>query len=78
MFCEATQKLINHTKDILESEIKELDQYLTGDVYGYEIIDVRTEEHIESCWAIYGLDYVEEEINQILNRIDKDLFTQAA
>lgn len=73
-----TQKLINHTKDILESEIKELDQYLTGDVYGYEIIDVRTEEHIESCWGFYGIDYVEEEVNQILNRIDKDLFTQAA
>ena len=69
---------LNRHKDILESEIRELDQYLTGDVYGYEIIDVRTEEHIESCWGFWGMDYVEEEINQILNRIDKDLFTQAA
>jgi hypothetical protein len=37
----------------LESEIREYDDYLTGNVYGYCIIDNEGNE-IDSCWGYYG------------------------
>ena len=41
-------------KEVMESEIETLDQWLRGDVYGYEIeYDDGT---INSCWDFYGDD----------------------
>ena len=58
------QKLVEKVTGILEAEVKEYDQYLTGDVYGYEIYEVTTcsegHEHetiIDSCWGFYGEEY---------------------
>ena len=48
---------------ILESEVKEYDQYLTGDVWGYTITDDDGEE-IDSCWGFYGHDYCEAEAKE--------------
>lgn len=53
----------------LESEIQEYDQYLQGDVYGFQIERIvtchccnhRTFEHVESCGGFYGLEYAIEE-----------------
>ena len=39
-------------KDVLESEVKVYDQYLSGEVYGW-IADE------DSCWGYYGLDFEE-------------------
>lgn len=51
-----------------EAEIKTLDQYFTGDVYGY-IVDPDGEH--ESCWGFYGLEYAKEEANDVADYIAK-------
>jgi len=61
----------------LESEVKTYHQYLTGDVYGYRMLDPDGEE-VDSCWGFYGLDVSE---NGMLGAIDSkyhDLLKQAA
>lgn len=37
----------------LEGEIEDLDTYLTGEVYGYRVLDKLGEE-VHSCWGFYG------------------------
>ena len=61
-----SKKLKNRIKSYLEGEIKAFDQYLTGDIYGFELIDSITGEEYESCWGFYGNDY---ETNGILDSI---------
>ena len=57
------KKLIEKVTNILESEVKTYDQYLTGDVYGYRIYKVTEcelghehKEEVDSCWGFYGED----------------------
>lgn len=55
-------KLIN---EILKGEIEIYSDYLSGDVYGYEIVKkvyCKTcnhfkEEHVDSCWGFYGSNF---------------------
>jgi hypothetical protein len=42
----------------LEAEVKEYDQYLTGDVYGYVIEG--DDEFVACCWGFYGLEHCKE------------------
>ena len=42
------------TKDI-ECEVRTYDQYLTGDVYGFEVY--KDDEFVDSCWGFYGDDF---------------------
>jgi hypothetical protein len=51
-----TQKYIDHAEEILEAEIKTLDQYVRGEVYGFMVEDIDGEE-IDSCSGFYGDDY---------------------
>jgi hypothetical protein len=61
---------------ILKSEVETYDQYLSGQVYGYEIVKVKKckecgtvqEEAIDACWGFFG-DEIQE--NGILDSIDK-------
>lgn len=41
--------------EIFKQEIKTYDQYLTGDVWGFEIEDPNG-NFIDSCWGFYGCD----------------------
>lgn len=50
---ELTQKRIEKVKDMLRSEVKEYNQWLTGEVYAYTIEDVNGEE-VDSCGGFYG------------------------
>jgi len=51
-------------KEYLKGEVKTLDQYLKGEVYGYTLLEPKTcehcnhteEEEIDSCWGFYGQD----------------------
>lgn len=43
----------------LRAEVQEYDQYLTGDVYGVEVID-RDGEVLDSVWGVFGLEYARE------------------
>lgn len=40
----------------MEAELKEYDNYLRGDVYGYRILDENGDE-IDSLWGFYGYDH---------------------
>lgn len=59
----------------LISEVKIYNQYLTGDVYGFEIVKLKTckccgnteEEHVDSCWGFYGYD-----LQNIIDHIGKE------
>lgn len=53
----------------LESEIKILDQYLTGDVWGYRIFE--NYEEIDSCWGFYGYEYCEQEAQELVAHYEK-------
>jgi len=56
---------------MIEAEVKEYGQYLSGDVWGFEIKEYdwnpdseeweEEGEVVESCYAFYGRDYCEEE-----------------
>lgn len=45
-------------KEYLRNEVEVYDDYLTGNVYGYEVFcdnhDPEHEESIDSCWGFYG------------------------
>lgn len=57
---------IEKAKKLLFAEAEIYDQYLRGNVYGFELIekdeDGGTWNIIDSCWGFYGLDYIEGEI----------------
>lgn len=57
--------------EILRGEVETFDQYLQGDVYGYEIVDTRDAEVIESCWGVYGHDDVVQEAERVLLEVEK-------
>jgi hypothetical protein len=40
---------------ILQQEVKTYDDYLTGEVYGYEVL--KGGETVDSCWGFYGRDH---------------------
>jgi len=50
-----TKERIEEIKTYLEGEIEILDQFMTGEVYGFRILDENGEE-IDSCWGFYGSD----------------------
>lgn len=37
-------------------EVKAYDQFLTGDVYGYQVVD-EEDEVLDSCWGFFGSDH---------------------
>ena len=49
--------------EFMEGNVKEYDQYLTGDAYGYtlykETDDGEWEDTGESCWGFYGSDIIQ-------------------
>lgn len=58
-----SKKLIERVTGYLINEVKEYDQYLTGDVYGYRITEINPDdpdeegEEVDSCWGYYGEEY---------------------
>lgn len=59
---------IKKARQVLYDEVKTYDQYLTGDIYGYAVVEKskcgecgHTEEIVkDSCWGFYGIDDVRE------------------
>jgi hypothetical protein len=41
----------------LKNEVDTYNQYLNGDVYGYEVVCNICEEELDSCWGFYGSDH---------------------
>lgn len=69
---------------VLESEIKEFDNFLRGDVYGF-VVEKKIQcnecghveyEHIDSCWGFYGdidesgiFDEIPEEVSDLVEEL---------
>ena len=60
-----TKKKRERALEILESEIETFNQYLSGDVYGFRILDDEGDV-IDSCGGYYGTDFEE---NGILDEV---------
>lgn len=71
-----TGKLIRRVKEILRSETETFNQYLTGDVYGFVLVEVSKcdlekehEETLDSCFGFFGHDF---ETNGILDYVGQE------
>jgi hypothetical protein len=56
-----TPDLIEKATKYLIGEVETYDQYLRGDVYGYQVFkvdecDMDDEEELDACWGYYGQD----------------------
>lgn len=54
---------------VMHAEIEELDAYLSGAVYGYEVLD-RHGKVIDSCYGFYGHDSIKYGVEEARNVID--------
>lgn len=80
--CEEEGSAFEHIGELLNSEIEELNKYLTGDIWGYTIYSREVENDaeellitegiledsipLESCWGYYGYDYCKQEALDIV------------
>lgn len=51
-----TKERIQKIYTYLQGEVEVYDQYLTGDVWGFEVVE--EDEVIDSCWGFFGSDPV--------------------
>ncbi len=59
-------------EEYLQGEIKTLDDYYTGEVFGYEITPEDDDRDvIESCWSFFGTDSLEDMVAECKHIIDK-------
>lgn len=68
-----TAKRRARIEEYLQGEIKELDDYYHGDVFGYRVIREDTGEETDSCWGYYGTEYLEELKKEVKAKIDADI-----
>ncbi len=64
-----TAKLKEKLERILDGEVETYDQYVRGEVYGFQIVD-EDDNHIDSCYGFYGTDFA---TNGMLDYIDHTL-----
>lgn len=81
-----TAKLKEKLEKILDGEVETYDQYVRGDVYGFQIVD-EDDDVVDSCYGFYGdnhkesgiLDYIDfellglnsrEELEQLIDTLD--------
>ena len=67
-----TKARLKKAEEILKAEVSEYDQYLTGDVYGFEVVN-ESGEIQESCWGFFGDEGIEEALNQAQSCVDADV-----
>ena len=78
-----SKKLLERVTSYLIGDVKTYDQYLTGDVYGFSLVEKTacdscqetTEEILDSCWGFYGSDLTENGILDHLQDDDKQIVT---
>jgi hypothetical protein len=52
-----TKKYLEQADTQLEGEIKSLGQFISGEIYRYEVIDNELEDSVDSCGGFYGYDW---------------------
>lgn len=60
-------KLKGRVREMLNNEVKEYDRYLTGEIYGYQIL--KGEDIEDSCWGYY--DEPENIMKECIDTIEK-------
>lgn len=60
-----SEKLRNHLIKIAEAEVATYNQFLCGDVYGYQVTN-KDGEDIDSCWGYYGTKYAIQEAKSVV------------
>ena len=60
-----TKELLKRAEAILDGEVETLNQYISGDVYGFELVEVSEcdkgcehETHLDSCWGFFGNEFM--------------------
>jgi len=61
-----TKNVRQKVRELLECEVKAFDQFLTGDIYGYDIEDADGDS-LDTCWGFYGFEYAK---LQAMNALD--------
>lgn len=51
-----TKGRVNKIEGYLKGEVRVYDHFLTGNVYGYQVVDLDG-DHLDSCWGYFGDDY---------------------
>jgi hypothetical protein len=71
-----TAKMRKQTEECLRQEVSTYDEYLTGQVYGYEVYELLADDDeltdderegtfLDSCWGFFGLDYCRQQAREI-------------
>ena len=78
-----TKKWLEKVEKYLVSDVEVYDQYLTGDIYGYELVEKiececgHVEENVlDSCWGFFGNDLKENGILDNLNDEERSIVEQ--
>lgn len=50
------KKLLEKANRILEGEINILNDYISGNVFGFKLFDKKDNNEVDSCWSFYGTD----------------------
>lgn len=64
-----SQKLKQRVAGYLKSEVELQAKYHEGDVWGYRITHIESEDEVESCWGYFGSDYCMEEAEALVRRM---------
>jgi hypothetical protein len=70
-----SKKMIERVTGYLINEVKEYDQYLMGDVYGYRITEINPDdpdeegEEVDSSWGYYGDEYCMSEAESVVKHL---------
>ena len=64
-----TKKRRERILEYLKGEVETYDQFLTGEVYGFKVLDAEDEE-LDSCWGFYGDLGIKDAIQEGKGHID--------
>lgn len=67
-----SQKIIDKVMKVVEGEVEILSQYISGEIYGFQVINQNNEVQ-NSCWGFYGSDI---KTNGILDHIDSEIIEE--
>lgn len=59
-----SKQLRQQVERTLLSEVETYNQYHSGDVYGYEVLD-SDGDVLDSCWGFYGIEHVKTDANDM-------------
>jgi hypothetical protein len=71
-YTRLSSKRVSHVVDALKGEVEVYDQYISNDVWGFEVIGDNGDE-VDSCWGFFGDDPMTNGMIDYLSAAAKDL-----